>query len=302
MGTFSTTEPISAMTTVTSNTRPYWFFLSIDSTINDYLITSYNNPESERLYVFNIGTALLSFSTPLNDMVPPKLRGEIYLKMTAIFDEPSQSLGIFSITKSGKLVKSNFTSMLSTKSLLFLGESFEIKAVEFLQKVDYALICLRSGNCAVFDYVRLKEDSPTQGTRFVNVGTGFSKISTQEHQKFFAVSYPDTKQISFYPLYEAFCDDWYHLATECMPWDTFEVTKCLPNAYIEDDGLSCTCKEGYVLNRSKRECTKCPSNILTNNCSISSAQWPYNSIGPQECQDRRASLVDGECVCNNGYL
>jgi hypothetical protein len=132
--------------------------------------------------------------------------------------------------------------------LLFLGENFVIKAVDFVQYVDYSIICLKSGKCVVYNYVNYDESNPSSEFRVINVGEGFSKISINEHQKFFTVTYPDTKQIAFYPLEEAFCDDWYHTATECTPWDTFQVIKCLPNGYVTANGRSCACKEGYVLN------------------------------------------------------
>jgi hypothetical protein len=51
-GRLATDEPISAMTTVVSKTRAYWFFFSMDSTKNDYLIVSLNNPSSGHLKVF----------------------------------------------------------------------------------------------------------------------------------------------------------------------------------------------------------------------------------------------------------
>jgi len=104
-GRLATDEPISAMTTVVSKTRAYWFFFSMDSTNNDYLIVSLNNPSSDHLKVFILEEGgINNLMNDASSIKPPKLTSEIYIKMTAVFNELNQALIIYSITATGKLV------------------------------------------------------------------------------------------------------------------------------------------------------------------------------------------------------
>lgn len=176
-----TEMPVSAMTTVVSKTRPAHYNFLFNPEYKDYLISSYNDPSTSQLYIFEILFEEQGYDTTPNGMTPPKLEGDIYIKMAAIYNESADDLRIYSITRSKKLVRSNLTEMDPPKNLVFLGPASEIKAVEFIEYVDFAVICADSGICSIFDYIQYDETNPTNNLRSINVGKGFSKISLNQN-------------------------------------------------------------------------------------------------------------------------
>lgn len=123
----------------------------------------------------------------------------------------------------------------------------------------------------------------------------------------FSVTYPDTKQVNFYPLNEAFCNNLSHTASECDPFNTSKVIKCIPDAQPRFDGdwTYCSCREGYILDVASGDCKPCPSSVTSKNCMFSDygIEWGPMVIYNKDCEDASAYKDEaGECKCGSGYM
>lgn len=84
----------------------------------------------------------------------------------------------------------------------FLNSELPVKQVEFINALEYLLLCQQDGLCYVLNHETYRESNESRNLdrsyRKINVGVGFSKISLMEYEQFFLVSYPSTKSVAFY--------------------------------------------------------------------------------------------------------
>jgi hypothetical protein len=105
--------------------------------------------------------------------------------------------------------------------------------VEFFVNSKYILTCALSKKCLVVSYSKDLTHS-----RIVNIG--FDSIGNifMMNMKFFGVTHPQKKIISFFELEEKECAS--KIIKKCNPFITEEATECSAGYWLQGTGCHCT--------------------------------------------------------------